>query len=631
MITLRKVTLQRGARRLLESVDLTIVPRQKIGVTGANGTGKSSLLALLRGELHAEAGDVDIQPGLRMAHVAQETPASPAAAIEYALDGHAALRRVEAQLQAAEQARDHERLAMLHAEYEQLDGYSARARAARILSGLGFANADLERPVAQFSGGWRMRLNLAQALLCPSDLLMLDEPTNHLDLDAVFWLEDWLRRYEGTVLMISHDREFLDAAVDAICHLDGQSLRLYKGNYSDFERQRAAHLAAQQAEYEKQQRQIAHLRSFVERFRAKATKARQAQSRLKMLDRMDTVAAVHASTPFTFSFRAPQPASNLLLTLERVGVGYANAPVVDGITLTLRQGARIGLLGANGAGKSTLVKMLAGEIAPLHGERLEGKGLAVGYFAQHQLEQLRAEDSPIQHLLRLDRNVREQDLRDYLGGFDFRGSSADAPVGRFSGGERARLTLALLIWQRPNLLLLDEPTNHLDLEMREALTLALQDYEGALLVVSHDRHLLRTCADTLMLVDGGRLTEFDGDLDDYREWLARRRREQEPREEDAAVPALSRREQRRVEAEARNRNAGQRRPLERAAQALETELAQLGQRRGALETRLAEPDIYGPDKRDALKAALLEQSQVNARLTEAEEQWLELQARLESL
>jgi len=631
VITLRKVTLQRGAKLLLEGVDLTIVPRQKIGVTGANGTGKSSLLALLRGQLHAEAGDVDIQPGLRMAHVAQETPSSPVAALDYALDGNVELRRVERALQQAEQAQDHERLAVLHAEYEQMDGYSARPLAARVLAGLGFSNADLERPVAEFSGGWRMRLNLAQALLCPSDVLLLDEPTNHLDLDAVFWLEEWLRRYEGTVLLISHDREFLDATVDAVCHLEARGLRLYKGNYSDFERQRAAFLAAQQAEYEKQQRQIAHLRSFVERFRAKATKARQAQSRLKMLDRMETVAAVHASTPFTFSFRSPQPASSVLLTLEDVGVGYGASPVVDGVRMTLMQGARVGLLGANGAGKSTLVKMLAGELAPLHGQRLEGKGLAIGYFAQHQLDQLRADETPLQHLMRLDRNAREQDLRDYLGGFDFRGSAAEAPVGRFSGGERARLTLALLIWQRPNLLLLDEPTNHLDLEMREALTLALQDYEGAMVVVSHDRHLLRTCTDVLMLVDAGSLAEFDGDLDDYREWLARRRREQESPAEQAVAPALSRREQRRQEAEARNRTAGQRRPLERAIQALEQELAALGQRKAALETRLAQPDIYDPGERDALKAALLEQSEINARLTQAEEQWLALQGQLESL
>ena len=631
MITLRKVTLQRGARRLLEAVDLTIVPRQKIGLTGANGTGKSSLLALLRGELHAEAGDVDIQPGLRMAHVAQETPSSPAPAIEYALDGHVELRRIERALQAAEQAHDHERLAVLHAEYEQIDGYSARAGAARILAGLGFSNSDLERPVAEFSGGWRMRLNLAQALLRPSDMLLLDEPTNHLDLDAVFWLEEWLRRYEGTVVLISHDREFLDATVDSICHLEGNTLRLYKGNYSDFERQRAAHLAAQQAIHDKQQRQIAHLRSFVERFRAKATKARQAQSRLKMLDRMEVVAAAHVSTPFSFTFRAPRPASNVLLTLDRVGVGYGEVPVVDGVELTLLQGARIGLLGANGAGKSTLMKMLAGQVAPLHGQRLEGKGLAIGYFAQHQLEQLRADESPLQHLMRLDRVAREQDLRDYLGGFDFRGATADAPVGRFSGGERARLTLALLIWQRPNLLLLDEPTNHLDLEMREALTLALQDFEGAMVVVSHDRHLLRTSADELMLVDRGRLSPFDGDLDDYRDWLSRRRREQETQEEAAGGPGISRREQRREAAQARTRAAEQRRPLERQVQALEKELQQLIQRKAALESRLADPDMYAPDKREPLKADLLEQSQVNARLTLVEEQWLELQAQLESL
>jgi ATP-binding cassette subfamily F protein 3 len=467
MITLRKLTLQRGDKRLLEGADLMLVPRQKVGITGANGTGKSSLLALIRGELAPEAGDVEVQPGLRLAHVAQETPASPRSALDYCLDGDVGLRRVERELQQAEAAHDDHALARLHAEFEQHDGYSARARAAQILDGLGFVEADHARAVATFSGGWRMRLNLAQALLCPSDVLLLDEPTNHLDLDAIYWLEDWLRRYPGMILVISHDREFLDAVVDSICHLESGNLKLYKGSYSDFERQRAAQLANQQAAHEKQQREIAHLRSFVERFRAKATKARQAQSRLKMLDRMEMVAAVHAVTPFTFAFREPRPASSLLLSVEGAQLGYDGKPILENVNLLITAGARIGLLGANGAGKSTLVKALAGSLAPTRGTRSEGKGLTIGYFAQHQLEQLRADESPMQHLLRTDRELvgraggslaREQDLRDFLGGFDFRGEVVNAPVGRFSGGEKARLTLALLIWQCPNLLLLDEPT-----------------------------------------------------------------------------------------------------------------------------------------------------------------------------
>ena len=637
MITLRKLVLQRGDKRLLDGVDLTIFARQKIGITGANGSGKSSLIALLRGELHADGGDVELQPGTRIAHVAQETPSSTRSAIDYALDGDGELRRIEAALREAEARSDNDALARLHADYEQIDGYSAQARAAQILDGLGFSPADLQRPVAEFSGGWRMRLNLAQALLCPSDLLMLDEPTNHLDLDAVFWLEDWLRHYPGTVLLISHDREFLDAIVDGICHLEARALRLYKGSYTDFERQRVAHLASQQAAYDKQQREIAHLRSFVERFRAKATKARQAQSRLKALDRMDVIAAVHASTPFTFTFRAPQPASSLLLNCVDTVAGYGGQPIVQGIRLAIVVGARIGLLGANGAGKSTLIKMLAGDLPILGGERTEGKGLAVGYFAQHQLDKLRTDESPLQHMLRLDPQAREQDLRDFLGGFDFRGNVADAPVGRFSGGERARLTLALLIWQRPNLLLLDEPTNHLDLEMREALTLALQDYEGAMVLVSHDRHLLRATTDDLLLVDAGAVREFDGDLDDYRAWLAQRRRELaasaagETEDTTAANAGQSRREQRRQEAQAREKAAAQRKPLETQLRRVEAELNTLAQEKARLETLLADPNLYGAENRDTLKQALQEQSALSAKVQDAEERWLTLQGALEQL
>ncbi len=660
MITLRKVVLQRGGKRLLDGVDLAIAPRQKIGVTGANGTGKSSLLALLRGELHPDSGDVELQPGLRMAHVAQETPACDAGALEYVLDGDRELRRIERALEqahrddaapehtadAGRQAQspgDAERLAHLHAEYEQHGGYTARARGAQILHGLGFRKTDLERPVARFSGGWRMRLNLGQALLGPSDVLLLDEPTNHLDLDAVYWLEDWLRRYPGTVLLISHDREFLDATVGAICHLDGRGLKLYQGNYSAFERQRAAQLAAQQATYDKQQRRIAHLKSFVERFRATATKARQAQSRLKMLARMEVVAAAQVATPFTFGFREPLPAADLLIELEHARAGYGAHVVLQDVDLALTAGARVGLLGANGAGKSTLVKLLAGDLAPLAGQRAPGKGLAIGYFAQHQLEQLRPEESALQHLIRLDRAVasgvpgsaaREQDLRDFLGGFDFRGDAVHAPVGRFSGGEKARLTLALLIWRRPNLLLLDEPTNHLDLDMREALTLALQEYEGAIVLVSHDRHLLRATTDTLLLVAGGAVRPFDGDLDDYREWLAQRRREQAPAEAgpgDDRSAAPSRREQRRLEAEARTRRAARRRPLELELSAVEQELALLAAEKRRLESLLADPNLYLAENRARLKTCLADQARVKQRLESAEERWLRLQSDLEGL
>jgi ATP-binding cassette subfamily F protein 3 len=631
MITLRQVVLQRGDKRLLERVDLTIVPRQKVGITGANGCGKSSLLALIRGELHAESGDVELQPGLRLSSVAQETPSSACPAIEFVLDGDRALRQVEREIATAEQAGHTDALASLHARYDEMDGYTARARAARILNGLGFAQAEHERPVSAFSGGWRMRLALAQALMCPSDLLLLDEPTNHLDLDAVLWLEAWLQRYPGTLLMISHDREFLDATVQAICHIEQRGLRLYRGNYSEFEQQRAESLAHQQAAFEKQQREIAHLQRFVERFRAKATKARQAQSRLKALARMERIAPAHVDTPFNFTFRAPEPASHLLLQLEDVAAGYGERTVLARVKLDIVSGARIGLLGANGAGKSTLIKLLAGQATPLSGTRREGKGLAVGYFAQHQLEQLRPDESPLQHMQRADPAAREQDLRDYLGGFDFRAGSVDAPAGRFSGGEKARLTLALIIWQRPNLLLLDEPTNHLDLEMRHALTMALQEFDGALVLVSHDRFLLRSVADTFLLVADGGVRPFDGDLDDYRAWLEGRQRAEPGGNAAPARPGPSRREQRRLEAQERDRLSAQRRPVEQRLRAVEAELERLGGQKRRLESEAADPKLYESGNRDRLKAALLEQSEVTARLQALETEWLELQTQLEAL
>jgi ATP-binding cassette, subfamily F, member 3 len=634
MITLRGVTLERGAKRLLEGVNLSVFAGQKLGIVGANGSGKSSLLALLRGELHCEAGEVDVQPGITIAHVAQETIASADAAHDYVLDGDRELCQIEAAIAAAERenAAEHVRLGELHERLAAIGGYGARARAAQIMRGLGFSQADLARPVSQFSGGWRMRLSLAQALMTRSDLLLLDEPTNHLDLDAVLWLEDWLTRYDGALLLISHDREFLDNTVGHICHLENRALRLYKGNYSEFERQRAMGVQVQQAAHDKQQREIAHLQQFVDRFRAKATKARQAQSRLKALERLERIAAVQVATPFAFRFREPLHAPQVLLTLEGLDAGYAQIPVLRGVDLTLRAGARIGLLGANGAGKSTLVKTLAGELPPLDGERREGKGLEVGYFAQHQLEQLRSEDSPLKHLGRLDRRrAREQELRDFLGGFNFRGEMADAPVERFSGGEKARLVLALIIWRGPNLLLLDEPTNHLDLDMREALTIALQEFEGAVVLVSHDRHLLRATAEDFLIVAQGRVAPFDGDLEDYRGWLANRRRDAEAVATPEAEPAVDRKQQRRLEAEARNRLSAQRRPIEQRLQALEAEMAQLSADKARLETLLADPNLYADPDRDRVKTCLLDQARIGGRLQVLEDAWLHLQEQLEAL
>ena len=627
MIVLRALQLRRGVKVLFEDVSLTFNHGQKIGVTGANGSGKSSLFALLLGELHQDAGDLEIQPGLVVAHVAQETPATEQLAIEYVLDGDAELRHLERELAAAEQAHNGTRIAELHEDLHRVGGYAARARAAQLMHGLGFDDAEIERPVAQFSGGWRVRLNLARALMCRSDLLLLDEPTNHLDLDAIVWLEQWLLGYPGTLLMISHDREFLDAVANAICQIEAQRIRLYAGNYSAFETQRAMQLSQQQATFVKQQREIAHLQSFVDRFKAQATKARQAQSRIKALARMEKIAAAHVDTPFEFAFRKPAVQSDPMLDLDGVDAGYGDVAVLRGIRMTLRPGTRLGLLGRNGAGKSTMMKLLAGVLAPLAGQRVEGKGLQIGYFAQHQLEQLRPDESALRHLTRLSPKTREQDLRDFIGGFNFHGDQATEPVGPMSGGEKSRLALALIVWQRPNLLLLDEPTNHLDLEMRHALTLGLQDYEGALVLVSHDRSLLRATADELWLVDEGRVVEFDGDLEDY----AKRLRTKEQGQAVNTEPVVSRKEQKRLEAEERNRRFAQRKPLEARIKSAEKEIETLGAERLRLEKMIAAPDMYGEARKDDLKRCLLEQAQITKKLQGAEERWMALSAELEGL
>src|SRR4051794_8785992 len=490
---------------------------------------------MLRDELHADKGDVELPAQWRIAHVAQETPALERPAVEYAIDGDAALRAVEENLRNAEAANDGARMAELHGDLADADVYTARPRAESLLLGLGFPEKDLYEPVSSFSGGWRMRLNLAQALMCPSDLLLLDEPTNHLDLDAILWLEEWLKRYPGTLIIVSHDRDFLDGVVNAIVHIDQMKLRRYGGNYSAFEAQRAQNLVVLENQFEKQARERAHLQSFIDRFKAKATKARQAQSRMKMLAKMEDLAPLHVSAPFTFEFREPLRAPNPLLVFEDVAAGYEEKVILQEITFSLQAGERIGLLGVNGAGKSTLIKTVAGVLAPLSGNLVSNKGVQIGYFAQHQVEMLRDDQSPLWHLKKLSGNVREQDLRDFLGSFNFAGDMATGSIEHFSGGEKARLALALIVWQRPNLLLLDEPTNHLDLETREALAVALAQFEGTLVLVSHDRHLLRATTDQLLIVADGRLRVFDGDLEDYRELLLNP--EKKPAVEKKKIPA----------------------------------------------------------------------------------------------
>ena len=616
MIVLKNLTLARGARILIEGANAQIHPGWRVGLTGANGCGKSTLMAALRGELLPERGDLERPAQWVVAHVAQDTPALPTPALEFALDGDAELRALEAELAALDAVDDGARVGELHERMHAIGGYGARARAAALLHGLGFRDEQFEMPVKQFSGGWRVRLNLARALMCRSDLLLLDEPTNHLDLDAVVWLEGWLAEYRGTLLLISHDRDFLDAVVGHIANIEGGTLTLYTGQYSDFERQRAARLANQQASFEAQQRTRAHLQKYVDRFRAQATKARQAQSRLKALSRMEDIAAAHVDTPFTFSFREPGPAPDPLLVIDEAATGYGERAILQGIQLTLRPGCRVGLLGANGAGKSTLIKLLAGETAPLSGERVEGKGLLIGYFAQHQLEQLRFDESPLQHLQREAPTTREQELRDYLGGFDFRSDKVTTPIAQFSGGEKSRLALSLIIWRKPNLLLLDEPTNHLDLEMREALTLALNEYEGGVVVVSHDRHLLRTTVDEFLLVADGRVQPFDGDLEDYRQSL------QVQRAIEGGDDKAARRQQRETATVDRQAWLAKRRTVTREIAQLEQKLAKLGDEKTALETRLAQADFYTANTPADVQASLKRQAELQAGVDALEMDWL---------
>ncbi|HXU50781.1 MAG TPA: ATP-binding cassette domain-containing protein [Casimicrobiaceae bacterium] len=631
MIRLRDVTLARGATRLLEHASLTVHAGQKVGVVGANGCGKSTLFALLRGEIAADAGDVELPASWRIAHVAQETPAVATPAIDYVQNGDIELRAVEAALAAADAAHDGHALAELHHRYEAIGGYAARARAAELLAGLGVASARHADPVASFSGGWRMRLNLAQALNARADLLLLDEPTNHLDLDAVLWLEQWLARFPGTLLLITHDRDFLDGVARVIVHFDARTLKTYGGNYSQFERERAAALAVQRAAYARQQRQIAHLKSFVDRFRAKATKARQAQSRLRTLERMEIIAAAHADSPFEFAFAPSRAVARELVRLEDATLRYGDAaPVFKGLDVAIANGERIGLLGPNGAGKSTLVKALAGELPLASGRRSTAQNLVIGYFAQHQLEQLDGGATPLATLTRLDPAAREQELRDFLGGFDFRGDDVNAPIARFSGGEKARLVLATIVRSRPDLLILDEPTNHLDIEMREALTEALQDYDGALVVVAHDRHLLAATADELWLVDDGRVAPFDGDLDDYRDYVlsARSRSATESRGRDAGG---DRRQQKREEAEARQRRHDARKPLVAEQSTIEGEIDALTAEKRELDTWLASAEAYESAARERLVESIARQGELTWQLARAESAWLELQEKLDAL
>jgi len=625
MIKLQNLHLQRAGKPLLEGADLTLHPGHKVGLTGANGAGKSSLFALLQGQLTADAGELSIPANWRIAHMQQEVSSLERLAVDYVLDGDVRLRQIQQQLAEAEIRADGAAIAHLHHELESADGYSADARARKLLAGLGFNEAQMNRPVGDFSGGFRMRLNLAQALMCPSDLLLLDEPTNHLDLDAILWLEDWLKSYPGTMLLIAHDRDFLDAVVSHIVQVEQRKLWLYRGGYTAFERTRAERLAEQQSAFDKQQAQRAHMEAFVRRFAAKASKARQAQSRLKALERLQEIAPAHADSPFDFAFREAARAPNPLLHIREGRLGYGEKTILENIQLSLAPGARIGLLGPNGAGKSTLIKALAGSLAPAAGNWQRGEHLAIGYFAQHQLEALDAAASPLLHLKRIAPDEREQTLRDFLGGFDFRGTRCDEPTINFSGGEKARLALALIAWQQPNLLLLDEPTNHLDLEMRHALTLALQEFSGAVLLVSHDRHLLKSTCDEFWLVAHQRIEAFSGSLDDYARWLVEFRAQQKP----LVAPAEGkedRREQRKQAAQQRQ----QRSALKKQAEKLEAQLSAVQEKLVALQNQLAEGSLYDATQKEQLRLVLAEQRQWQAQQEHLEQAWLETLEALEA-
>lgn len=630
MIYINNLEVMRGNNTLLNNACATIYPHKRVGLIGRNGCGKSTLFALIKKEILPENGDINIPSSWVISSVAQETPGLEESALDYVIDGDKQYRALEKELKAAEEANDGMKAASLHMELENIQAYTINSRAGRLLLGLGFSTADFTKPTKEFSGGWRMRLNLAQALICRSDLLLLDEPTNHLDLDTVMWLEDWLKAYPGTLIIISHDRDFLDNICTNIIHIEHKKLNCYTGNYTDFEVERAQRLALEKAMYDKQQTELAHMQAFVDKFRYKATKAKQAQSRLKAMERMEKIVLAQADSPFSFSFFENEnvlPPN--LIRMDNLTAGYPDKTVLTSIKMNIVPGSRIGLLGRNGAGKSTLIKTIAGEIPPLSGEFALAKAVKVGYFAQHQLEYLDPEGTPLSHLTALAPDARELELRSFLGGFGFSGDKVTDPVGHFSGGEKARLVLALLVWQKPNLLLLDEPTNHLDLQMREAIIIALSSFKGALIVVSHDRHLLRTTTDEFYSVSEGKVFPFDGDLDDYHEYLMELDKKEQEKlnaekaDERAHKPVqtndnFKNKDQKRAEAAFRKTLS----PLKKEIEKLEHSLDELNARKNELETILADASIYEAARKNELQAYLLEQSSVSEKLEEVETGWM---------
>jgi len=627
MIQLNNIALARGEKQLFSDASATINPGQKVALIGANGAGKSSLFKLLLGELAVDQGDLFIPKKWVISHMAQEHPPTARTALDFIIDGDSELRSIEQELEAANAKNDGAKIAACHAKIEAVDGYMASHRALGLMLGLGFVQTDASRPVGDFSGGWRMRLNLAHALMCRSDLLLLDEPTNHLDIDTVIWLQDWLKNYDGTLILISHDRDFIDNTSNIILSVEHQKLITYTGNYSAYERQKAERLAQQQALYEKQQVRKKEIEGFVARFRYKATKAKQAQSRLKELQRMEELAPAHVDSPFSFRIDAWEKASTPLMNVDQLSVGYADKTILSGVDFSLMPGQRIGLLGANGAGKSTLIKTLTGDINALDGSIVKGEHFRVGYFAQQQLEALDLEASAVDHILRLSPDATEQQVRSFLGGFNFQGDRAFEVIKPFSGGEKTRLALALVVWQKPNLLILDEPTNHLDLEVRHALTVALQGFEGAVLLVSHDRHLLMNTVDQYWLVGDGKVVEFDGDLDAYAA-LQREKAKQEAiaaKPKTDSAPIVDKKAQRQAAAAKRAEQA----PLRKRLKKVESDVERLSSKIEEIEALLADPEIYSTDPAKAADLAK-QQGLLSSDLEVLEEEWMELSEQLES-
>jgi len=623
MLRFKDLSIRRGTEVLFSQVTFHIGERYKVGIIGRNGCGKSSLFALILGQHHADTGECSVRPNIVLSSVAQETPSSDDLAVQYVIDGDKELSVLKNKISFAEASNDGHQLAELLADFERQGGYTAESRAAKLLTGLGFSNDDLQKPVATFSGGWQMRLNLARALMRRSDLLLLDEPTNHLDMEAVIWLEQWLKQYPGCLLLISHDKEFLDRVVDHIAHVEEKTIRLYKGNYSSFEEQRAARLAQQQAEFSKQERERKRIQAFVDKFRARASGARQAQSRIKALQRLPLLSQAHVDSGFQFSFFEPEKNPRPLIQIERGVVGYENITILNQIEFFIVPGDRIGLLGFNGTGKSTLIKLLAGEKSLSDGDLRRAPDTKIGYFAQHQLEQLDGDANALLHMQRLDKDAREQILRDYLGGFGFSNDKVAQKVATFSGGEKARLVLAMIVYRRPNLLLLDEPTNHLDIEMRIALSTALQEFEGAVVLVSHDRNLLRLVSDEFLLVDSGRVSRFDGDLSDYANWV----QSQSSRDSTTVVNTHQRKVARQQAAETRRKLS----PMKKQLEKVEKKMEELTQTRATNHGLLADPDIYDEANKQKLTGLLTQQADLEKQLSELELEWYELSEQLDEM